>query len=279
MIITEENKDKKLPIPPAPGTSTASASEAGDAEPPPYDHSDLGTSTGMSSSMSTGTTIRGPETDLLAGNPDDYSAGPSVLPPGQQQYADPIPPNLPKQNKLRVHKDNHSIKDMFVIDANLPAPPGAGTQKNLDLYSANGSVTAKVYLVGVDVKRRVELAAKSKNGSVKFQIAECPRTMFIDVNCESHNGSVTVLLPPKFTGPLSITHKNGSVTLFPSLKARTRTLDESSTVRRCWVGEWPGEGEWDGDQCIVGSENGSVRIGFWEGEQPEQPGFFRRLFG
>ncbi|KZO94808.1 hypothetical protein CALVIDRAFT_538592 [Calocera viscosa TUFC12733] len=105
--------------------------------------------------------------------------------------------------------------------------------------------------------------------------------MPISVNAESHNGSVTVLLPPKFTGPLTIEHKNGSVTLYPSLKARTRTLDETSTVRRCWVGEWPGEVDWEGDECIAGSHNGSVRIGFWEGEPPEPVpvSLFKRLFG
>ncbi|KZO94809.1 hypothetical protein CALVIDRAFT_538593 [Calocera viscosa TUFC12733] len=168
MIITEDNKDKKLPPQPQNNPYVPAAS-APEGAPPPYEPSAAGTSASFTSTtFSTGasaSTERARDaTDLLSGNPEDYSAGPSVLP-----IVDPIPPWLPKQNKLRVDKQNEGIKDTFVIDANLPAPPGS-PDKALDLYSSNGSVNAKVYLIGVDVKRKTELAAKSKNGSVKFHI-------------------------------------------------------------------------------------------------------------
>jgi len=265
MIITDENKFKPgdpqpQPAEPSGSTSTSGASVAStdEMEPPPYSPQP------------------DPRVDLLEG--EDTSIVPSPFP---RSLASPIvavsniPPDLPRQNRLRVYRENDGIQDTYLIDPTLPAPPGSH-DKALSLYSQNGSIHGTVFLTatpGRKVKGRVELEGLSMNGSLRFSVAECPDDMRLSIMIESRNGSVALFLPRSFRGPLTIKHANGGCDITPSLKARTRTLDETKAEHRCWVGEWGDDAadpEWIADECVVGSHNGSVKVGYWTPEDAKR---------
>ncbi|KZO94822.1 hypothetical protein CALVIDRAFT_599572 [Calocera viscosa TUFC12733] len=294
MIITDENKyrpgDTLQPadLPgPSGSTSTSGTSVASVAsvdeferfEPPPYSPQ------------------RDARVDLLEGedaivSPTAQAVSISPFPTSPRSpfptTISRIPPELPRQNRLRVFRDNSGIRDTYVIDPTLPAPPGSH-DKALSVYSQNGSIDALVYLtqsVGRTAKGRVELEGLSMNGSVKFSVAECPADMRLSILVESRNGSIALFLPPTFRGPLTITHENGVSTIAPSLRSRTRTLDETHALHRCWVGEWGEDDDpnWVADECVVGSHNGSVKVGYWSAEEAGKQqlipkGIMEKVFG
>ncbi|KZT51115.1 hypothetical protein CALCODRAFT_503931 [Calocera cornea HHB12733] len=285
MIVTDENKHRpgdptpRIAEPPGPSgsTSTSGASAAGadELEPPPY------------------SPAPDPRVDLLEGEDSASPYRSQVVSPfptsprSAPHFPSRIPPELPRQNRLRVFRDNSGIRDTYVIDPTLPAPPGSH-DKALSLYSQNGSIEGTVYLTqspGRTAKSRVELEGLSMNGSVKFSIAECPQDMRLSILVESRNGSVALFLPSSFRGPLTIKHENGGAHITPALRSRTRTLDETHSEHRCWVGEWGEDDDpnWVADECVVGSHNGSVKVGYWSAEeagtQQIPKGVFEKVFG
>jgi len=189
-----------------------------------------------------------------------------------------VPPNLPRQNRLKVHRDRSWIKETYLLDASLPTPPGA-PEENLSLYAKNAHVFAKVYVTGEDVKGKVVMDFDSKNGSVDVKIPTCPPNLPLQVTASTHRyGNVFLMLPPKFNGPLVIESKNGwPPKLLPSLKAVARSLAEDSQVRRYWIGEWNGEEDWRGDECLIHTWHGHIWVGFYE-EKEEKSGWMKKMW-
>ncbi|EJU06148.1 hypothetical protein DACRYDRAFT_103095 [Dacryopinax primogenitus] len=265
MIITSDNPEaaddpKHRPGPS--GRSTSQSAVEDEAQPPPYSYSPRAD----------------PRVDLLEGEgeedtiliPAPSRPLPSPFPAVSQAVPviSNIPPNLPRQNRLRIYRDNSGIRDTFVIDPTLPAPPGS--------HDKALSVT----------KGMVELEGLSMNGSINFRVAECPADMRISIHVESRNGSVALFLPATFRGPLTIGHENGNAWLTPPLRTRTRTLDETAGQHRCWVGEWGEDDDpnWVADECTVESHNGSVKVGYWSAEaadmkQQVPKGAMEKAFG
>jgi len=282
MILPGENKNQPGEDQPEVGeaagpsgsTSTSGKSDVSvtDILPPPYSPE------------------RDPHVDLLEGEGVVAVASPFPASPPSISSAiavSQIPRDLPRQNRLRVNRENSGISDTYVIDPTLPAPPGSH-DKALSLFSRNGSIEATVFLTqspGRTLKGRVELEGLSLNGSLRFSVAECPENMRVSILVETRNGSIALFLPPTFRGPLTINHENGIAHITPALKSRTRTLDETAGMHRCWVGEWGDDDDpnWVADECVVGSHNGSVKVGYWdpvEATKSQIPkGILEKVFG
>ncbi|EJU06147.1 hypothetical protein DACRYDRAFT_19433 [Dacryopinax primogenitus] len=311
MIIVDD--DKKRPLPELPtegyssssGPSTSAASTAGDstvassnwADPPPYTPSDPASSTIMSGTTTTTNSEAGypdpeeplvvphdPTVDILSGDPIPYSSGPSV--PPQEEI-----PDLPHQNRLRIHRAYQPISETLVIDPSLPSPPGTA-QKNLELSSTSAPVLARVYVLDCrDLKGRVEMSAQSESGPVKLAVARMPRNAKLAVDVGTKSGPCELFLPLHFSGPLTIHTRTGPVSLGTSLRSRLRILEESSDVRKYWVGDcsdlaedWRTfeRGEWMGDEAEVRTLSGPARVLYWEGIGKVETfvtGLMKKLFG
>lgn len=166
--------------------------------------------------------------------------------------------------------------------------------------SQNGSVTVSVgvrgrevadsaleqaYLVDAGKKgeERVRIVAYSENGNVKcaivrsmisrsvgipltvpslLQVERSPASTPFTVRAKSLNGSVELILPASFHGPLALQTDHGMIRLSDGVKARfTPLVDGSGFVGD--IADWDGDAEqaeaegWD--SALGASKNGSVR--------------------
>jgi len=178
-----------------------------------------------------------------------------------------------------------------------PLEEGQTVRPHLDLWSANGKVSADVELVrgngeaGRDGER-VILKAESRNGSVTVKINN-PQNQHLDLYAKSLNGSVHIYIPNPFHGPITASTKNGSVTFSEQIQKDLITFSERDGAKTCFLGEFEGSGfgkegmEWEGDVCVAETRNGSVKIWYIDedktitgsGGQGGGQGFWGRLFG
>ena len=93
----------------------------------------------------------------------------------------------------------------------------------------------------------------------------------------SWNGGTTLYLPRSFCGPMTTTTGNGSTKTSPALSAQTTLLSESSRVRRAFVGDMHACGfardpaGWTGDELVIDSKNGSVKLMYLGDDEPRPP--------
>ncbi|KII84592.1 hypothetical protein PLICRDRAFT_167568 [Plicaturopsis crispa FD-325 SS-3] len=234
-----------------------------------------------------------------AGGPSAPSTLESLPPPTQGP-----PPDVRPTNYLLLDRANAAIKGTYVVDpsmavhASFLAPLGKGEaegdRKNLQLISKNGRIAVNIWLVGSrgvvgpdgDLKTgaRATLDLKSYNGpvNVKTHVGEPEAPIPFLLTVTSYNGAVQLYLPRSFTGPLTITSNNGSVTYSDQVKEHLTTFSEVNRRHLSFVGdssEWTGQVDWAGDAATVESKNGKVQVRFVDearAEQPAKPGFFSK---
>jgi hypothetical protein len=92
----------------------------------------------------------------------------------------PLPPGKPT-NFLSISRSDGSIKGSYIIDPRIKPPQADETgdaQQNLFLHASNGGIDVDVFVVGDrDVKRRVDLFVRSKNGSITARVV-CPQRVY-----------------------------------------------------------------------------------------------------
>ena len=106
------------------------------------------------------------------------------------------------------------------------------------------------------------------------------------MTANAHNGNINLRLPRSFRGPLTITTLHGSVRFSPDVAATVTTFSDVRT-KKCFLGDystWRDGEAWSGDEAVIDSRNGSVRIQFDDevvSEGPRGPffGMWSRLFG
>ncbi|KAG9050161.1 hypothetical protein FS837_007460 [Tulasnella sp. UAMH 9824] len=218
-------------------------------------------------------------------NPPPYnSAGPSSPPPTS-------PPSA-RVNHLYIYRHNDSVRGSYTVDVDLVIPPQllpnpvpGEALHNLKLASNNGGVTGDVVLVGRGDKR-ASLVAESKNGGVKFKVLSrrsCPFRLV----AQSSNGAVTVYIPRDFIGPITSTTDNGGLDLSDAIKQTYYAFSEDGKATKGFIGDWTSSGygdilqsggEWVGDELVVGSKNGRVKVYYIDELNAASGGFFSSLF-
>ncbi|KAG8910529.1 hypothetical protein FRC02_007136, partial [Tulasnella sp. 418] len=135
--------------------------------------------------------------------------------------------------------------------------------------SHNGSTTAEITLApSGDSKGRALLEVASHNGSAWARVVSRQNQKF-RLKATSHNGAVTIKLPDDFEGPVSFSTCNGCVRFSPRLQAKLVTFAKDRKAGKAFIGDWESAGygdgdhvDWNGDELIVGTKNGSLYVGF-----------------
>lgn len=92
----------------------------------------------------------------------------------------------------------------------------------------------------------------------------------------AHNGSVTAWIPSDFEGPVTFSTKNGTLKFSDPVQRRVAHYSRSEKTGKAFIGDWStGYADigddveaWSGDELILSSENGSIKIEYAE-ESPE----------
>ncbi|KIO21614.1 hypothetical protein M407DRAFT_28822 [Tulasnella calospora MUT 4182] len=259
-------------------------------------HSDLDakSDSGITSfSASTDTTLKSdpPVQEPVIRNDSDYSNPPPYNTAGPSSPPPTSPPSA-RVNHLSIYRHNDSVRGSYTVDVDLVVPPQllpdavpGEALNNLKLTSNNGSVTADVVLVGRGDKR-ASLLAESKNGSVKFKVLsrrDCPFRLV----AQSSNGTVTVYIPRDFIGPITSSTDNGGLDLSDAVKPNYYPFSEDRKAVKGFIGDWTSSGygdilqsgaEWTGDELVVGSKNGRVKVYYIDELNAVGGGFFSSLF-
>jgi len=156
-------------------------------------------------------------------------------------------------------------------------------------------VNADVWVVGWDdtsplddaerrerVEKPVLVELKAHHSSVKFKLfANCIKRP-VRIHAHSHHGSINMVLPPSFRGPVTLDSKNGSITLSDAIKARLTMFSDVGGVRRCFIGNLTEEGygkdEWKGSTLDASSHHGGLILSCTEEVKAKpSPGFFSKI--
>jgi len=222
--------------------------------------------------------------------PPSYSAYPAAS--GSAGSAD----ESIRANHIYIHEGNDSVRGSWTIDPNVQVPPAflpelppGQERNNLDLGSRNGVVEGKIRLIS-DQPTKSFLNATSSNGAVSIKILSRSKQRFY-LNAESNNGSVTVHIPSDFEGPVTFTNGNGSTRFSEAVKGRLAHFNTANMVGRAFIGSVATSGfadvkgdsktEWHGDELVLRSNNGKIRVAYVE-EEPEEvagEGSGRGFFG
>jgi len=240
--------------------------------------------------------------------PTYVSSSPPPAPTMTPELPGPVAPKSKPINYLSLIREHNPIKGTYTIDPFMSIPqsllPSLAAnetetdRKNLKVYAKNGSVdvditlsvnTEKLSMDDADRRKRATLDVGSHNGSVNIKLRRITPTPQISIpfhlNVTSHNGAVTIGIPPTFEGLLTIYAKNGSVKLSDEITGRIAMHNEEKHTRRCFVGDissFNGDGDWPGDKLDVDAHNGRVKVFFVdevEAEATKKGGLFSRIFG
>lgn len=224
---------------------------------------------------------------------------------GAPSSSTPIHPTFKSKptNHLHLFNECSSINGEYVIDTGMSIPsyllPPLGPEeseenrKNLSLHSKHGSVTAEIWLLGVrdaqpfDSKRtkRTTLDICSQNGSVTARVHTIHEVAPFLLTISATNGAVNVTLPRSFHGLLLLTTKLGSVSLTDTLSNNCTHLSQVKSTRKYFVGDFSkvDDSEWTGDEVRVESEQGNIKIKYFEEHSSagnaNKGGLLKRLFG
>ncbi|KAJ7271158.1 hypothetical protein C8J57DRAFT_1603592 [Mycena rebaudengoi] len=208
-------------------------------------------------------TVPSPEKSDLKKSDQDDSAVASTSTDALPAYASgststdsptPLPPGKPT-NFLSISRSDGSIKGSYIIDPRIKPPQADETgdaQQNLFLHASNGGIDVDVFVVGDrDVKRRVDLFVRSKNGSITARVHADAARPPISLKVTDANGPITLHLPRSFRGPITILTRNGSVRFSKPLSAQLTQLGEAQNTqallrrglsRRGGLSRWRGGG-------------------------------------
>ncbi|KAH7921838.1 hypothetical protein BV22DRAFT_1038167 [Leucogyrophana mollusca] len=216
----------------------------------------------------------------------------------------PQPPPAPKAkptNFLTLRSEHSSVKGHYTIDPCMVIPPQflpplapdetEGDRKNLSLHSSHGSVHADIWLLASQdkgpntpevTKKRTTLHLSSGHGSVHTAVRTISGAAPFIMNINAPYGTVAVALPRSFHGHLRLVTVHGSVSVSSLLSENSTTLSQVDHARRFFIGNIAavGESEWSGDELVVESTHGRIKVKYVdEGDTECNKGFFSRLFG
>lgn len=198
--------------------------------------------------------------------------------------------SLPKpSNFISISKLNGSVKGTWVIDPTLvvptsflPALAENETRKNFSVSSKNGMIDVDLTImqandnIAAESKKSAVIYLSSHNGMLTAKLHRPPRSLSfprpsIFITISAYNGHINLRLPRSFLGPLTITTSHGSVRFSPDVVAAVTTFSDMRT-KKCFVGDystWRDGETWTGDEAVIESKNGSVRIQFDDEVVPE----------
>ncbi|KAG8864070.1 hypothetical protein FRB96_006943 [Tulasnella sp. 330] len=228
-------------------------------------------------------------------SPDDPpEAGPSTqaaqAPPSYDGSNYPPPPNISatrRVNHICIKEQREDIKGEWTIDPNIRVPSSLVDQiqqaeagANLVLESKNGSVAGKVRLIS-DKPSKSIIHASSDAGSVVMKFPQRLNQRFY-LKAHSRNGSVTARIPPDFEGPVTFNTKNGSLKFSGRIQKSLIHFNRSEKAGKAFIGsrgalgnddpEEDGEEAWDGDELVLSSERGNIRL-----EYADEPSEFKKV--
>ncbi|KAG1763301.1 hypothetical protein EDD22DRAFT_887538 [Suillus occidentalis] len=225
---------------------------------------------------------------------------------GAPSSSTPIQPTFKSKptNHLHLFNEHSSINGEYVIDTGMNIPnhllPPLGPEeseenrKNLSLHSKSGSVTAKIWLLGIrdaqpfDSKnptKRTTLDISSHYGSVTARVHTIHRVAPFLLTISARNGAVNVTLPRSFHGLLLLTSTFGSVSLTDTLSDNCTHLSQVESTRKYFVGDFSkvDDSEWTGDEVRVEAEHGKIKVKYFEEHSSagnvNKGGLLSRLFG
>ncbi|KDQ59721.1 hypothetical protein JAAARDRAFT_56692 [Jaapia argillacea MUCL 33604] len=238
------------------------------------------------------------EHSVATASPSNAELPPAYTPPQSQVASSSAPvrsPTVPPEyikptNFLYITRTNSSIKDSYVIDPNLRIPEAilppleeGEMRKNVKLGSTHNAIYADLWIVGSEAPtsssntsslvKRTTIEVTSKNGYCSVKLHNSSPYPF-HLECKSHTGSIKILLPQNFQGPLTALSDYGSVTFSKAVSRQLIVFSEVNNKRFCFVGDYEqsGWGEnpdaWVGDEVHVESSYGSVKVSFVD-EEPD----------
>ena len=103
------------------------------------------------------------------------------------------------------------------------------------------------------------------------------------LNISSANGAVDVYLPRSFTGPVQLKTGHGEIRNSNGIMPNLNIFSEVDRLQKSFLGdfkheEWTSDEEWQGDELIAETRNGSVKLHYMDEPLTATPGFFERLF-
>ncbi|KAJ6571471.1 hypothetical protein B0H19DRAFT_661340 [Mycena capillaripes] len=225
------------------------------------------------------TSIPPPYDTVQSQENDDEHAGTSFTRPG---------------NYISINRAFGALKRMhFIVDPNIRLPQSllppelfptlAKPQLNLKLGVDFGGIDAEVDVLpfttepppsisyGIDPrqKKKVHLKASTATGNITLRV-NAPPTAPIVLQVQSGFGNVRVYLPRTTHGPLILLSSLRTPRLSPALRRVCTPLREEGFKTNWFVGDidaWSAKDE-VGDEVQIGSEFGSVWVGYVGEEEP-----------
>ncbi|KAF8873774.1 hypothetical protein BD779DRAFT_1568830 [Infundibulicybe gibba] len=202
-------------------------------------------------------------------------AGPATSPGSPSTSSSP---GIQATNNVYISRHHGTIKGTFCIDPSLYIPPELLAQSagewNLDLEAHHGSVEADVSLSPIrsaETLKQASLRLKSQHGGIKLVLHDVENRPPFRLQATSAFGTITLVIPRSFSGPITTTTVHGSVKLSESVNAAMTMFGEVDGTRRCFLGDfsrWQGrskDSEDTSDEIVVESRYGGLKLQY-EGE-------------
>jgi len=217
----------------------------------------------------------------------------------------PSPSFAKAVNYVSISRLHSSIKETLTIDPSVVVPPflrppllpgeTEDTRQNLRLESTHGDVYADVTLVensenpleitSPQRNKRVIMSMETTHGAVTAKIHGPPNRTSFFLRAQSSYGNIFLHIPPTFQGPITISHRHGSVRLSDRVDQNLTTFGEVDNTRRCFLGDFS---EWDdsccGDELVIDVRHGNVNIHYDDDHAvgypvKSRPTLLNRIFG
>ncbi|KZS91107.1 hypothetical protein SISNIDRAFT_414427, partial [Sistotremastrum niveocremeum HHB9708] len=197
-------------------------------------------------------------------------------------------------NYLVIERVMTSIQGSWRIDTSkrmpsalFPKPEeGAKPKPHLSLQTVGAKINAHIELVADGrTQPRAIMRVSTVTGSI--EIATSTLGQKFSLHCQGVNGSMTVLLPRSFAGPINTQKVMGKVKLSPEIQPLTFTFSERGDNGKYFLGDYEscGYGEedtktWDGDELSLETVNGDLSVWYVDEERPQaKKGFWKAVFG
>jgi len=201
-------------------------------------------------------------------------------------------------NQLYIVEKAAPIRGRWIVDPCLLIPPGLlpavkskKRMDNLRLYSRNKPVQAILALLS-ETKSKSFLSMQSKFGAVTVDITTRTNQRF-SLNAESKRNDVTIYLPRGFEGPVTFKYKRFPPEFSEEVRSRLTLFGRDCKHGTAFIGDWSkfGDGRpgkdgryehWDGDELVMSSKSGVIRVAYTDEPREEQkppPGLLRKLIG
>jgi len=215
-------------------------------------------------------------------------------------------PNAQPCNFVSVSKKNSSIKGTWLLDPMLsipsellpPLPEGESesTRKNLSLQTKDGSINANIFVLAEELQKtenkmnlRTIIDTSTEDGDVTIKMHEVPSQKGqvrspIQLRSYSGDGSIRVYLPRSFRGVFRIKTKSGKIRFSEAVESSLALFPEVNGLKISFLGhidttEWQPSADWNGDELILETKDGSVSVHFDDEENgAPRKGFLSKIF-